>query len=115
MNHLFELRLGRSLTLFELVEHFPAAFDTLAGGLEERVQSATVVVVFFEDVARDEFVAFGAADKDGLGATGVTNDDIFQLLRVAAEAGLVADFHERDRESNPRQEFPTTKIRGLER
>jgi hypothetical protein len=36
-------------------------------------------------------------------------------LRVAAEAGLVADFHERDRESNPRQEFPTTKIRGLER
>lgn len=80
MNHFFKLRSGRFLTLLKLVKHLSAALDALAGGLEQRVQSAAVVIVVFEDVARDEFAALGTTNEDGLGAPGITNDDVFQLL-----------------------------------
>lgn len=88
--------LGRGLLpLFEFIEHFPPAFHGLAGGLEEGIESAPVVVIVLEDIAGHELPALGAADKNRLGATGIANDYILECFRMAGEAGLGADFHDR--------------------
>lgn len=79
-DHLLKLRLGSLPTLLELVEHLTSALDALSGGLKKRVECPTVVVVVLKDVACHKFSAFGAAHKDGLGATGITDDNVFELL-----------------------------------
>lgn len=51
-----------------------------------------MVVIVPKDLVCHIFIAFGAAHKVELGAAGIKNDSVFELLLLAGEAGLMTIF-----------------------
>ena len=84
---------GPLLTLVERVQPSPATITAgFAMSPQIGLDSFAVMVVVFQLVACDQFLAFGTAHKDDLGFT-VANDDVANINRMAGLAGLSFNVH----------------------